>query len=76
MSKRIHELAKEWGQNPKDLLVVAERVGIRGKRSQSALTDEEVTHSASRRVPPSRWDRSAWSRSAWSRSAIRARISS
>jgi translation initiation factor IF-2 len=43
MSKRIHELAKEWGQNPKDLLVVAERVGIRGKRSQSALTDEEVT---------------------------------
>ncbi len=43
MSKRIHEVAKEWGQNPKDLLVVAERVGIRGKRSQSALTDEEVT---------------------------------
>src|SRR4029450_7512218 len=43
MSKRIHELAKEWGQNPRDLLVVAERVGIRGKRSQSALTDEEVT---------------------------------
>ena len=43
MSKRIHELAKEWGQNPKDLLAVAERVGIRGKRSQSALTDEEVT---------------------------------
>ena len=43
MSKRIHELAKEWGQNPKDLLVVAERVGIRGKRSQSALTDDEVT---------------------------------
>src|SRR5262245_11819938 len=43
MSKRIHELAKEWGQNPKDLLTVAERVGIRGKRSQSALTDEEVT---------------------------------
>jgi translation initiation factor IF-2 len=43
MSKRIHELAKEWGQNPKDLLVIAERVGIRGKRSQSALTDDEVT---------------------------------
>ena len=43
MSKRIHELAKEWGQNPKDLLTVAERVGIRGKRSQSALTDDEVT---------------------------------
>jgi translation initiation factor IF-2 len=42
MSKRIHELAREWSQNPKDLLVVAERVGIRGKRSQSALTDDEV----------------------------------
>ena len=42
MSKRIHELAKEWGQNPKDLLAVAERVGLRGKRSQSSLTDDEV----------------------------------
>jgi translation initiation factor IF-2 len=42
MSKRIHELAKEWNQNPKDLLAMAERVGLRGKRSQSALTDEEV----------------------------------
>jgi translation initiation factor IF-2 len=42
MSKRIHELAKEWGQNPKDLLAMAERVGLRGKRSQSSLTDEEV----------------------------------
>ncbi len=43
MLKRIHELAKEWGQNPKDLLAVAERVGIRGKRAQSAVTEEEVT---------------------------------
>jgi translation initiation factor IF-2 len=43
MSKRIHELAKEWSQNPKDLLTVAERVGIRGKRPQSTLTDDEVT---------------------------------
>src|SRR4029077_18914811 len=42
MLKRIHELAKEWGHNPKDLLAVAERVGIRGKRAQSAVTDEEV----------------------------------
>ena len=42
MSKRIHELAREWNQNPKDLLAMAERVGLRGKRSQSALTDEEV----------------------------------
>jgi translation initiation factor IF-2 len=43
MSKRIHELAKEWGSNPKDLIAMAERLGIRGKRSQSAVTDEEVT---------------------------------
>src|SRR6516225_7022670 len=43
MSKRIHELAKEWGSNPKDLIARAERLGIRGKRSQSSVTDEEVT---------------------------------
>src|SRR5262249_45603064 len=42
MSKRIHELAKDWGQNPQDLLAVAARVGLRGKRSQSSLTDDEV----------------------------------
>src|SRR5262249_59219432 len=43
MAKGIHEVAKEWGHNPKDLIAVAERLGIRGKRSQSSLTDEEVT---------------------------------
>src|SRR4029453_9141512 len=43
MSKRIHELAKEWSQNPKDLLRLAEPLGIRGKRPQSTLTDDEVT---------------------------------
>src|SRR5262245_41763948 len=43
MSKRIHELAREWGSNPKDLIAMAERLGIRGKRSQSSVTDEEVT---------------------------------
>jgi translation initiation factor IF-2 len=42
MSKRIHELAKEWGVQPKDLLSGVEKLGIRGKRSQSSLTDEEV----------------------------------
>jgi translation initiation factor IF-2 len=42
MSKRIHELAREWGVAPKDLLAGVEKVGIRGKRSQSSLTDEEV----------------------------------
>jgi translation initiation factor IF-2 len=42
MSKRIHELAKEWAVQPKDLLSAIERVGIRGKKSQSTLTDDEV----------------------------------
>src|SRR5881397_2696101 len=41
MSKRIHELAKEWGVAPKDMLARAEKLGIRGKRSQSSLSDEE-----------------------------------
>ncbi len=42
MSRRIHELAKEWGVAPKDLLAGAEKVGLRGKRSQSSFTDDEV----------------------------------
>src|SRR6187455_275683 len=42
MSKRVHELAKEWAITPKDLLLAAEKLGIRGKRSQSSFTDEEV----------------------------------
>jgi len=42
MSKRIHELAKEWNVQPKDLLAGLEKLGIRGKRSQSSLSDDEV----------------------------------
>jgi len=42
MSKRIHELAREWNVQPKDLVAGLEKLGIRGKRSQSSLTDEEV----------------------------------
>jgi translation initiation factor IF-2 len=42
MSKRVHELAREWSIAPKDLLLAAEKLGIRGKRSQSSFTDEEV----------------------------------
>src|SRR5215510_2585151 len=42
MSKRIHELAKEWNVLPKDLIAGLEKVGIRGKRSQSSLSDDEV----------------------------------
>ena len=42
MSKRIHELAKEWAVQPRDLVAGLEKLGIRGKRSQSTLTDEEI----------------------------------
>jgi translation initiation factor IF-2 len=42
MSKRIHELAKDWGVLAKDVLAAVEKLGIRGKRSQSSLTDDEV----------------------------------
>src|SRR5688500_9559030 len=41
-AKRIHELAKEWGQSTKDVLACADRLGMRGKRSQSSFTDEEA----------------------------------
>jgi len=40
--KRVHELAKEYGIEAKALLERLEKLGIRGKRSQSALTDEEI----------------------------------
>ena len=42
MSKRIHELAKEWGVQPKDVVTAAEQLGMKGKRSQSTLTDDET----------------------------------
>src|SRR2546428_10967366 len=42
MSKRIHELAKEWGVAPKAMMAALERIGVRGKRSQSSLSDDEV----------------------------------
>jgi len=40
--KRIHELAKDWNVPTKDLLAKVERLGIRNKKSQSSLTDEQV----------------------------------
>ena len=42
MSKRIHELAKDWGVQPKDVLAAAEQLGMKGKRSQSAITEDET----------------------------------
>jgi len=40
--KRIHELAKEWNVDVKDLVARLEKLGMRNKRAQSSLTDEEI----------------------------------
>jgi translation initiation factor IF-2 len=40
--KRVHELAKEWSVDAKEIVARLEKAGIRNKRSQSALTDDEV----------------------------------
>ncbi len=40
---RVHELAKSWGMESKDLLSQIEKLGMSGRRSQSTLTDDEVT---------------------------------
>ena len=40
--KRIHELAKEWDVPAKDVLAKIERLGIRNKKSQSSLTDDQI----------------------------------
>ena len=39
---RVHQLAKELGIEPKDLIARLEKLGVRGKRSQSSLEAEEV----------------------------------
>jgi len=43
MSKvRVHQLAKELGVEPKDLIARLEKIRIRGKKVQSSLEDSEV----------------------------------
>jgi translation initiation factor IF-2 len=42
MARRVNELAKDWGLEPKDLSARLEKIGLRNKRAQSSLTDEEV----------------------------------
>jgi len=39
---RVRDLAKELGQEPKDILALAERLGIRGKKASSAVSEEEA----------------------------------
>src|SRR5262249_53235724 len=40
--KRIHELAKEWGMETRQLLDKLEEAGIHGKKAASTLTDHEI----------------------------------
>ncbi|MBI3301369.1 MAG: translation initiation factor IF-2 [Deltaproteobacteria bacterium] len=40
--KRIHELAKEWGMDTRQLLARLEELGLHGKKAQSTLTDQEI----------------------------------
>ncbi len=42
LRKRVNELAKEWGLDPKDVVARLERAGVKGKKPQSTLTDEEI----------------------------------
>ncbi len=39
---RVHQLAKDLGLEPKDLIAHLEKLGMRGKKSQSSLEDSEV----------------------------------
>jgi translation initiation factor IF-2 len=43
MATRVHQLAKDIGIEPKDLIAHLEKLGISGKRAQSSLEDEEVS---------------------------------
>ena len=47
MPRRVNELAKEWGLEPKELTTRLEKIGLKNKRAQSSLTDEEVGRAAS-----------------------------
>jgi len=40
--KRIHELAKEWGMETRQVLAKLAEVGIHGKKAASILTDQEI----------------------------------
>jgi len=39
---RVHLLAKELGLDPKDLIAHLEKMGMRGRKAQSSLEDDEV----------------------------------
>ncbi|MBI3785666.1 MAG: translation initiation factor IF-2 N-terminal domain-containing protein, partial [Deltaproteobacteria bacterium] len=40
--KKVLDLAKEWGADAKELVTRLEKLGVRNKRAQSPLSDEEI----------------------------------
>ncbi|MGH7846862.1 MAG: translation initiation factor IF-2 [Candidatus Binatia bacterium] len=53
MSKmRVHQLAKDLGLETKDFIVHLEKLGIKGKRSQSSLDDSEVARAKTALAAP------------------------
>ena len=40
---RVHLLAKELGIETKDLIAQLDKMGMRGRKAESALEDDEVT---------------------------------
>ncbi|MFP6663797.1 MAG: translation initiation factor IF-2 [Deltaproteobacteria bacterium] len=48
MPKRIHQLAKEWNLQSKELIASLDTIGIQGKRSQSSLQEGEIERLAER----------------------------
>ncbi|MFQ5539884.1 MAG: translation initiation factor IF-2 N-terminal domain-containing protein, partial [Candidatus Binatia bacterium] len=41
---RVHQLAKEMGIEPKELIARLDKMGVRGKKSQSSLEDRVVSN--------------------------------
>ncbi|MEE9186311.1 MAG: translation initiation factor IF-2 [Candidatus Binatia bacterium] len=41
---RVHQLAKEMGIEPKELIARLDKMGVRGKKAQSSLEDREVSN--------------------------------
>ncbi len=49
--KRIHELAKELGLETRQLIAKLELIGVKGKKPQSTLTDDELALLRARETP-------------------------
>src|SRR5262249_35344945 len=51
---RVHQLAKDLGLEPRDLTTHMEKLGMKGKRSQSSLEDSEVARIKAALAAPER----------------------